>query len=131
MSDENSDVQTDASVDRGQQAAATDSPDRGKRPRLWLNWALAVLTVLGAGAVTIFAIGSVMSTAACSTKACPNIGPNWVSPDVLFYGPWVVAALTIIVSFFTAKRRWGTAVPVVALALLAADVGILAATVAQ
>ena len=50
---------------------------------------------------------------------------------MLFYGAPVVAALTLIVSFFTAQRRWGIVVPVVALALLVADITILAVTVAQ
>jgi hypothetical protein len=50
---------------------------------------------------------------------------------VLLYGPPVVAALTLVASFFTAQRRWGVVVPVAALALLGADIGILAATVAQ
>jgi hypothetical protein len=43
----------------------------------------------------------------------------------------VVAAATIVVSFFTAHRRWGIAVPVFALALLIADITIVAVTVAQ
>jgi hypothetical protein len=37
-----------------------------------------------------------------------------------------VAALTIFVSFFTAKRRYGIVVPLCGWALLAADVGLLA-----
>ena len=40
---------------------------------------------------------------------------------MLFYGAPVVAVLTIILSFFTARRRWGLAVPLCALALLAVD----------
>jgi hypothetical protein len=43
----------------------------------------------------------------------------------------VVAALTVVASFFTARRRWGFVVPAVALALLIGDVVILATTVAQ
>jgi hypothetical protein len=43
----------------------------------------------------------------------------------------VVAAATIIVSVFTAQRGWGIAVPVFALALLVADITIVAVTVAQ
>jgi hypothetical protein len=50
---------------------------------------------------------------------------------VSFYGPPVVAAVTVIVSFFTAPRRWGIVIPIVALALLGADIAILAGTVAQ
>jgi hypothetical protein len=127
---ENRDVKI-APVDRDERPDEISGSDRTKRLRLWVNWALAALTLLGAGLVWIFAVGAVMSTAACSDKACPNLGPSWISPDVLFYGPWAVAAVTVIVSFFTARRRWGIAVPMIALALLGADVWILAATVAR
>ena len=43
-------------------------------------------------------------------------------------GPPVLAAATIIASFFSARRRWGIAVPLCALALLAADLVGLVAT---
>ena len=79
----------------------------------------------------VFSLGAVMSTAACGEKQCPNLGPNGVSFDVLFYGAPVAAAVTLIVSFVTAQRRWGIVVPLLALALLAADITILAVTVAQ
>ena len=105
--------------------------DRDKRVRLWVNWGLALLAVVGAGVVMVFALGAVMSTAACSDKACPNLGPNGISFDMLFYGAPVVAAVAVVVSFFTAKRRWGFVIPVIAIALLIADVAILATTVAQ
>jgi hypothetical protein len=127
VSDENRNLTIDTDTER----AAPGDTDRNTRLRFWVNWALALLTVLGAAAAMLFALGSVMSTAACSDKQCPNLGPNGISFDPLFYGPPVVAALTVIVSFFTARRRRGIVVPVVALALLAADIGILATTVAQ
>jgi hypothetical protein len=73
----------------------------------------------------------VMSTAACSDKACPNLGPRGISFDVLYYGAPAVAVLTIVLSIFTAKRRWGFVIPVTALALLIADIAMLAVTVAQ
>jgi len=130
MDEENRDVKIDAGVVSGTQPAST-SADRSKRLRLWMNWALAALTVVGAGFVMVYFFGAVMSTAACSQKQCQHVGPTWMSPDVSFYGPPVVAAVTVIVSFFTAPRRWGIVVPVVALALLGADIGILATTVAQ
>ena len=126
---ENHDVKTNA--DPGEAPAATGDIDRSSRVRFWLNWALALLTVVGAGVVMVYCLGAVMSTAACSDKQCPNLGPNGISFDVLFYGAPVVAAATIVVSFFTAQRRWGIVVPLVALALLIADIGILAATVAK
>ncbi len=131
MNEENRDVRVDAGVDPDKQPASTAEPDRSKRLRLWMNWALALFTVLGAGLVMVFFFGAVMSTAACSDKQCQHAEPNWISPDVLLYGPPVVAALTVIASFFTAQRRWGIVVPIVALGLLGADIGILAAAVAQ
>jgi len=130
MNAENRDVKTAPGVDRDNQPA-TGGTGSSARLRFWANWVLAALTVLGAGVVMIFALGSVMSTAACSDKQCPNLGPHGISFDALFYGAPVVAALTVVVSFFTARRRWGVVVPIVALALLGADIGVLAATVAQ
>ncbi|OBK35750.1 hypothetical protein A5658_01235 [Mycobacterium sp. 1245111.1] len=106
-------------------------PASNSRLRLWLNWALAVLTVIGAGAAMAVALGAVMSTAACSDKACPNLGPHGISFDTLYYGAPAVAVITVVLSFFTARRRWGFVVPVVALALLIADMAIVAVTVAQ
>jgi hypothetical protein len=105
--------------------------DPNRRVRMWVNWALALLAVVGAAVVMAVALGAVMSTAACSDKACPNLGPTGISFDTLFYGAPVVAALTVAASFFTARRRWGFVVPVVALALLIGDVALLATTVAQ
>jgi hypothetical protein len=37
----------------------------------------------------------------------------------------------VVVSFFTARRRWGFVIPAIAIALLIADFAILATTVAQ
>ena len=83
------------------------------------NWVLAVLTVPAAIAVMLLAIGGVMSTAGCTGQSCTGPSSFWFG--VLFYGAPVVAVLTIILSFFTARRRWGLAVPLCALALLAVD----------
>ena len=131
MNQENGNVKIDAGRNRDAEPAAPGDPDRSKRLRLWVNWALAVLTVVGAAAVMAVALGAVMSTAACSDKQCPNLGPSGISFNMLFYGAPVVAALTIVISFFTAQRRWGFVVPVSALALMIADITILAVTVAQ
>jgi hypothetical protein len=130
MSQENVHVTAEAGSDRDALAEPGDT-DRDKRVRLWVNWSLALLTVVGAGVVMVFALGAVMSTAACSDKACPNLGPNGISFNALYYGAPVVAALAVVASFFTARRRWGFVIPVVALALLIGDVVILATTVAQ
>ncbi|BBX46841.1 hypothetical protein GCM10009641_40060 [Mycobacterium cookii] len=131
MSFENSDVKVDAVPDRHLESAGPTDPDRGVRFRLWVNWAMALLTVVGAGVVMVLALGAVMSTAACSDKACPNLGPAGLSFGVLFYGAPVLAALTVVVSFFTAKRRWGFAIPVWSLALMIADIAIIGVTVEQ
>jgi len=125
---EESDVKVDAGLD-GDTRSAT--PSRTTRRQLWVNWGLALLTVVGAAAVMAVALGAVMSTAACGDKQCPNLGPNGISFNTLFYGAPVVAALTIVASLFTARRRWGFVVPVLALALLIADSAVLVITVAQ
>lgn len=130
MSQENVHVKADMGGGRDALAEPGET-DRDKRVRLWVNWGLALLAVVGAGVVMVFALGAVMSTAACSDKACPNLGPNGISFDMLFYGAPVVAAVAVVVSFFTAKRRWGFVIPAIAIALLIADVAILATTVAQ
>jgi hypothetical protein len=131
MNQENGNVKIGADLNPDAQAAAPGGPDRSKRLRLWVNWVLAALTVVGAAIVMVFSLAAVMSTAACSDKQCPNLGPSGISFNVLFYGAPVVAALTIVISFFTARRRWGFVVPVLALALLVADITILAVSVAQ
>jgi hypothetical protein len=131
MSQEKVDVKDHSDQDRGTLSAERGQHTSGHRGRLWLNWGLALLTAVGAGVTMAVALGAVMSTAACSDKACPNLGPRGISFDVLYYGAPAVAVLTIVLSIFTAKRRWGFVIPVTALALLIADIAILAVTVAQ
>lgn len=121
------DVEDQQDLDR----SPSERSARANRQRLWLNWALALLTVIGAGVAMAVALGAVMSTAACNDKSCPNLGPHGISFDTLYYGAPAVAVVTLVLSLFTARRRWGFMVPVVALALLIADVAILAITVAQ
>lgn len=97
---------------------------RAGRASTLVNWVLAVLTVPAAIVVMFSAIGGVMSTAGCTGQSCTGPSSSWFG--VLFYGAPVVAVLTIISSFFTARRRWGLAVPLCALALLAVDGLVLA-----
>ncbi len=106
--------------------STTPVPDRKRRARIWGNWILALLTVPAAVLVRIFALGAVMSAAGCSTTECPDLGPSGFMFTVYYYGPLIVAGLTILASFFTAKRRWGIVVPLSALALMAVDVAALA-----
>jgi hypothetical protein len=106
---------------------ATDThPEKAPRSRLWINWLLALSTIVGAAAVQLFAMGAVMSTAACSNPNCPK--PSGFVYGLLTYGAPVVAVLAIVVSFFTAGHRRGFLVPVVAWILLLLDAAILAAT---
>src|ERR1700743_3961289 len=106
MSQENVHRKADAGGDRDA-LAEPGGADRDRRVRLWVNWALALLTVVGAGLVMAFALVSVMSTAACSDKACPNLGPNWIGFNALFYGPPVGAAFAVVAPVFSSPRRWG------------------------
>lgn len=131
MGHENADVEEHPGRDRDTVPAQSHDGGHGNRRRLWLNWALALLTVIGAGAAMAVELGAVLSTAACSDKACPNLGPRGISFDTLYYGAPALAVVTIVASIFTARRRWGFVVPVTALALLGADMAILAITVAQ
>ncbi|MEZ0362213.1 hypothetical protein ACAG26_00710 [Mycobacterium sp. pUA109] len=96
--------------------------DRKRRVWTWVNWALALLTAPAAALVMIVGLGAVMSTAACSTAECPNLGPSGFMFNVMYYGAPAVAAATILLSFFTASRRRGLIVPICGWALLLVDV---------
>ncbi|HEY5149096.1 MAG TPA: hypothetical protein VIJ23_04625 [Mycobacterium sp.] len=106
--------------------SAEARPDTSRRRRLWVNWLLAVSTILGAVGVQLFAMGAVMSTAACSNPNCPK--PSGFVYGLLTYGAPVVAAVAILLSFVTAGRRRGILVPVIAWVLLFVDLAVLAAT---
>jgi hypothetical protein len=102
---------------------ASDMPSTAGRAKTVVNWVLALLTIPAAIVVVVVAIGSVMSTAGCSGSECTGPGSFWFG--VLFYGAPVLAAATIIVSLFTARRPWGIAVPLCALALFGVDLLVL------
>ncbi|OBH58913.1 hypothetical protein [Mycobacterium sp. E2479] len=113
-------------------AGASWRPD-GARTRntwLWINWGLALATLPAAALVMLFALGAVMSTDGCSDRNCPNLGHGGINFGVAFYGAPAVAVVVIIISFFTAKRRGGIAVPLCGWALLVVDVLLMAASVA-
>jgi hypothetical protein len=113
---------------QGPTAAPTEGDRRsnGARIRPWVNWTLALLTAPASVVVVLIGLGALMSYAACTDRACRDWGIGGIWLEVLWFGPPVVAALTIFVSFFTAKRRYGIVVPLCGWALLAADVGLLA-----
>ena len=97
----------------------------------WVNWGLALTTVPAAAIVMLFALGALMSTDVCGDHSCTGLGRGGIDFGVAFYGAPAVALVVILVSFFTAKRRGGVAVPLCGWALLVADVAVMAATVAQ
>lgn len=108
-------------------AQGGSAPRRNARP--WVNWALALATVPAAAIVMLFALGAVMSTDGCADRNCPNLGHGGINFGVAFYGAPAVAAVVIVISLFTAKRRGGIAVPLCGWALLIADVALMAASV--
>jgi hypothetical protein len=104
-------------------AAGVDFEHKPNRARAVLNWALALGTIIGAAALVLLAYGKVMGTAACTADACEV--PSEGLFTVLLYGPPVVAAVAVVLSFFTAKRRKGFLVPLVAWILLGVDLALL------
>ncbi|MCG7609309.1 MULTISPECIES: hypothetical protein [Mycobacterium] len=93
-----------------------------------MAWVLVVLTIPAAIAVFLYGMGAVMSMAGCTGEVCANKGPGEFWFGVLFYGAPVVPIVTIAISIFTARMRYGILVPIVGLALLAIDFAILALT---
>ena len=114
---------TESTPDAGTQPPSGDNLGR-RRPRVWVTWALALLTVPAAALVMIFDVGAAVSTAACSGAQCPALGRHGLVYGVLLYGAPVIAALTIVASFFAATRRRGFLVPLWGLVLLLCDVAV-------
>ena len=99
------------------QTAGTDEVGRTGRIA---NWILALATVPGAAAVVLFAYVQILGSAGCSDQTCPRRGPNELGFTLIQYGLPIVAVVTVALSFFTARRRGGILVPVVAWLLLTA-----------
>jgi len=68
-----------------------------------------------------------MGNARCSGRACPN-GPGDFVFGLIMYGSPVVALVTVAVSWVTARRPLGWAVPAVGWALLIVAFVVLAVT---
>ena len=96
------------------------------RPGHVTNWLLAVATVPGAIAVVVFLYAQILGTAGCNDQPCPRQGPGELGFTLIQYGAPVVALVAVVLSFFTARRRGGIAVPVVAWLLLIAAFVVLA-----
>jgi hypothetical protein len=95
---------------------------------VWVNWALALLTIPGAIAVVVLQYVQILGTAGCSDRTCPHLGPSPVGFVIIQYGTPAVAVAAIVLSIFFAKRRFGFLVPVCAWTLLAVAVAVLIVT---
>lgn len=106
---------------------------RGQDFWLWnnprLNWVLALSTLAAAPVVMLFALGGEMSAHSCSRRGCPSYGRGGIDFNVAFYSAPAVAAVVVLLSFVTAKRRGGIIVPLLGWALLILDVALMAVTV--
>ena len=124
---------SNVTFDSGTHSATGPAQGEGRRRHVWpwVNWGLALSTVPAAAIVMLFALGAVMSTDGCSGHRCPNLGPGGIDFGVAFYGAPAVAFVVIVISFVTAKRRGGIAVPLVGWALLIIDVALMALSVAS
>lgn len=98
------------------------------RTRISITWVLVVLTIPAAVLVFLYGMGAVMGMAGCTGDVCATKGPGEFWFGILFYGAPVVPLVTIAVSIFTSRMRYGILVPIVGLALLAIDFAVLALT---
>lgn len=106
----------------------SDTPARADRKRTVVNWLFALSTVIGAVVVEGYALLQVMGTAGCSDRICPNQGPGEFLYGLITYGAPVVAVVTIVLAFVTARRPRGWVVPAIAWALLIIAFIVLAVT---
>ena len=94
-----------------------DAGEVGRTARV-ANWILALATVPGATAVVVFLYMQVLGTAGCNAQPCSRQGPGELGFTLIQFGAPVVAVVAVVLSFFTARRRGGILVPVVAWLLL-------------
>jgi hypothetical protein len=96
----------------------------GRTARI-VNWVLAIATLPGAVAVVVFLYMQILGSAGCSDQTCPRRGPNELGFTLIQYGVPIVAVAAVVLSFFTARRRGGIIVPLVAWLVLIAAVVVL------
>ena len=99
--------------------------DEVRRAGRITNWLLALATVPGAVAVVLFLYMQILGTAGCKDQPCPRQGPGELGFTLIQYGVPIVAIVAVALSFFTARRRGGILVPVVAWLVLIAAVVVL------
>lgn len=84
--------------------------------RTTLNWVLAVATVPAAIGMVGLVYLQIMGTAGCATEPCPTLSETTFT--LIQFGVPLVALITVIASFFTARRSGGIIVPVIAWSLI-------------
>ena len=109
----------------GRDVERSEEPARRGRPVV--NWMLVVLAALAAVAVVAFAYLQVLATAACTDRAC-RVGPGETVFGLILYGLPVVAVVALLLTFFTAKRRLGFLVWLIAWVAVAASLIVLIAS---
>lgn len=115
--------------DTGMQHVDTRAADESSRTAsVVTNWVLAALTIPGAVAVVLFAYLQVLATAGCTDATCPRQGPGELGFSLITYGLPILAILTVVVSFFTARRRLGIVVPAFTWLMLIAGAVVLLLT---
>jgi hypothetical protein len=116
---------TQDSVEQRHESEVTARP---RTPSVVINWVLALLTIPGAAAVVLFAYMQVLATAGCTNATCPRQGPGEVGFTLITYGLPILAFLTVLLSFFTARRPRGIVVPATTWVLLVAGAVVLLLT---
>jgi hypothetical protein len=107
------------------QSAGTGAHHRG---RTFWNWTAAVLALVGSLAVVGFAYLKVLGTAACTDRACGDLGPSETVFGLVLYGTPIVGVVAVLLSFVTAKRSGGFIVPLIAWIVVAAALVVLVTT---
>jgi hypothetical protein len=90
-----------------------DINEVGRTGRI-VNWVLALAALPGAAAAVVFLYMQIFGSAGCSDQTCPRQGPNELGFTLIQYGVPALAVAAVVLSFFTARRRGGILVPVVA-----------------
>jgi hypothetical protein len=104
-------------------ATSTGDTERIRHSGRIVNWVLALATIPGAVAVVVYLYMLVLGTAGCNDQPCPRQGPGELGFTLIQYGAPLVAVVAVVLSFFTARRRGGIIVPMLAwLSLIAAFV---------
>ena len=94
----------------------TPTHEKSSPARTTLNWVFGVATVPVAIGIVALVYLKILSTAGCTTPTCPTLSET--SFTLIQFGVPAVAVLTVVASFFTARRRLGVLVPIIAWVLL-------------